>query len=246
MPNLPDDYEPTDEDFDEETSEEDYSRNQVALLFNVTPKTVLRWTNDGVLTRNARKRYNKSDVDRLLKSQGKPAIEEVPGDAHLFTELTKGVQLANSHVERLFQMVERPLGAVVDGLLKSNEQMAKRLTDHDAAFLEMMKAYGEILMQKEEREAMQAREAVKTAMLANAAEQVLPLVPILLSQMLGKGSPKGVASAAKFISSLTPEQKAQFGMMAGAFEGEQKAAFEAMLKDMGISPTVEEQGEAAA
>lgn len=224
-----------------EEAEDSLSRNEVAKLFKVSPRTVIRWTLEGILKRNGHNRYDRKSVEALKKrnKDGFPppddgaALDEV----NLYEELTKGVGLANSHVERLFAMLEKPLSVVINGLTSMNEQLSKRVADHDASYLAMMQGYGDMLMKKDEREAIQAREAVKTAMLANAAEQVLPLVPVLLSQMLGgkgKDGP-GLSSTARFIASLTPEQKAQFAMMGGAFEGEQKEAFEGMLRETGLA-----------
>lgn len=242
---LEDDNDEQDMFIEEDDGAEDLSRNQAAALLGVVPKTILRWSKQGLLKKNTRGRYPKAMVLALKNGPPDPTL---PGEEpDLYGELTKGVGLANSHVERMFALIEKPLTVAVNSLLSTNEQYAQRIKEHDAAYLEMMKAYGEILMQKDEREAMQAREAVKTAMIANAAENVLPLIPVILGQLFaGKGNPNAVASAAKFLGTLTPEQKAQFAMMSGAFEGEQKAAFDAMLKDMGINTVESKEGEAAA
>jgi len=213
------------------------SRGEVSRLLKVTPRTVGRWVSDGILTRDSEGYYNREEV-LSLKDRAKKLPEPPDISDDYYGELTKGLELANSHAERLIALLEKPLKVAVDGLLAMNSDLTTRLRERDSAYLDMMKVAGDMLMQKDEREAMAQREAVKTALMHQAGENVLSLLPILLGQLMGK---KGGAAASDFVTSLTDAQKAQMAGMSAMFQGDQRTKFEALLSSLGIqaSPSQE-------
>jgi len=222
-----------DDGTDEETDfviDHRMSRGEVSRLLKVTPRTVGRWVSEGILSRDAEGYYDREEV-LTLKDRAKKLPEPPDISDDYYGELTKGLELANSHAERLIALLEKPLKVAVDGLLAMNADLTTRLRERDSAYLDMMKVAGDMMLQKDEREAMANREAVKTALMHQAGENVLSLLPILLGQLAGG---KRAGAAADFVTSLTDQQKAQMANMGAMFQGEQRTKFETLLTSLGI------------
>lgn len=195
------------EETDLDDSGRTISRNEAARLIGTSPRTITRWVKDKLLKKQADNKFLLEDIMRLKEQESRaaptPEDDEYPDH---YSEIIEALKLGNLHVEKLFGLVERPLNLTLKGLLDMNQQLSNRVKEADAQYLETMKAAGELLMQKAEREAYSQKEAVKAAMMAQATENIMPLLPILLAQLMGG---KKADAASSFLSSIVGTPKAQ-------------------------------------
>lgn len=232
-----------DEDFLDE-SDEELTRIEAAKFLKVDPRTVLRWQKSGLLEQTPNRKFLKSVLVAFKKRSGEdPTLSDDP-DANHFTELTQALALSNQHNERIISLIDKPLTLVLGFLKDMVEQAQSRIKESDTVYLASMKQLGDTLLQKEEREAMSGREAVKTALMANAGENLMQMLPMLMAQVMGKKSDvkvevkeeaKNGSAFSLFIASLDSSELQQLMAMRAFFDGEKKERFEAALKEAGLS-----------
>lgn len=233
-----------DNEFNIDAADEELNRTEAGKFLKVDPRTIVRWQKAGLLKQTPNRKYLKSELLAFKKrSEEDPDFEESPDDAY-FGQLTQALALSNQHNERIISLIDKPLTLVLGFLKDMVEQAQTRIKESDAVYLESMRQLGDTLLQKEEREAMAGREAVKTGLMANAGENLMNLLPLLVAQMGGKKSEvkvepakegQPVSAFSQFIASLEPSELQQLMALRAFFDGEKKERFEAALAEAGIS-----------
>jgi hypothetical protein len=236
---------PDDDDLDEELT-----RTQAAAFLKVDPRTIVRWQKAGVLKQTPNRKFLKSDLIELkTRSKTDPSLTDDDEDGvNYYQEMSAGLALANQHNERLFALIDKPLKLVLDTLTTANKQLQDQVSNLGGAYIEAMKLQGEALLNKEEREAMGNREAVKTALMANAGENLMQLLPLLVSQVMGKKpevkvnpqpstTSQEASALSRFVGSLDKSDLQRLMLLKNAFGGDKRELFEAAMKELGIEET---------
>lgn len=242
-----------DDDFEAEDikvtpDERAISRREAAARLKVDPRTIVRWVKSGILKQTENRKFLPSELDAFIKrSKEDPAFaSDDPEETDYWQELTQALALSNQHNERLLSLIDKPLNMVLTMLTASNAQYAARVADSDKAYLEAMKLLGEQLMQKEDRQSKADREAVKTALIASAGENIMGALPAIVAQLMGKKGAvkvdtekveavKNDSAIGAFIACLDKNDLQKLMLMRSALAPEKRALFEAALAEMGVT-----------
>ena len=219
------------------------SRAEVARRLKVSPRTVGRLASEGIVERYPDGTFDEESVSQALEN--KEALLELSGEdnsasAELISHVIKEAEASRNHAERMLQLVEKPMAKALETLTAVTDAALKRISEQESTNIQMMQALGEILLQKAEREAVALQGAVKAKVLGESGSKLAEAIPKLLDQIGGK-TVQTAGMFSKFLGSLDDDEKAGLWSVAGFFDGEKRAMFEAALKSAGIEKPQEKK-----
>lgn len=203
------------------------SQRRASAILGVSPPTVKRMIERGDLETDKEGKLSLEEVEDFAAARDEEKQKDPTNIA--LTEMREAYQQSVQHAERLMGLIEKPMHKVLATIEAINSNLVDRLNHQEDTHLEMLKVLGDILLQKEERDAVRKESEVRSETLRKAGGLAAQYIPTLMQQF-GGDKAKMAETLEKFKGSLTDEQKEGLGQLAGFFEGEQREMFEAVLK----------------
>lgn len=203
------------------------SQNQAARVMGVSVRTTIRKAAAREVTKNEDGLYSREECEAWAEAQAGEHEQSLEQTALM--EIRQAMEQSTGHAERLVKLLENPINNALATVTSINEGLMKRLDSQESHHLDNMKFMGEMLLQKEERDAIRAETQSKHEVRAKAAQTVIEHLPTLLTQLGGKNVAK------EFVSKLDDEERLGLSQLYWAFDDQAKRdGFGTLLKGMGV------------
>src|SRR6187402_1763085 len=217
-----------------ETEELWISGYEAARIMGKSPRQVARMATTGDVERDPdNKLYLKSSVLAWKDSAEEQGLEEGGVKLDEFQAnvvMSRVVKQALEHNERMMRIYESATKCALESATQTNSKLMERIKDQESTQIETMKALGDLLLRKDEREALAREEERRSVAASDTLGLLKKAMPKLLSQMGGKG---GVLF--DLFEKLDEGEKNGIAQLYYAFEDdEKKLLFKESMKVLGI------------